>query len=142
MKYTSTRLVGLDEALERIHYEIRSFHKRVTQRGLLKAGLYIESMSLKQVPVVTGTLRSSQKTELFPARLGLTSFVRVGYYTAYAFRTHENPFAGRTQGFGPSGRPYPEGTWSKVGKWKFLQHPVQYNVPGILKIIVNEAKVR
>lgn len=75
------------------------------------------------VPVVTGALRSSIRTEE-PVVTRTSAFVMVaagGAAVKYALRVHENPRAGRTGGVSPQGRRYKR--WSRVGQWKFLETP-------------------
>lgn len=85
------------------------------------------------VPVVTGALRSSGHVQK-PKFLGSTVTVTLGFGGAsasYALEVHENPRAGKTYGMSPSGFPYPPGTWSKVGQWKFLTEPVTLSLPRV-----------
>ncbi|NBV78922.1 MAG: hypothetical protein EBR62_03545 [Verrucomicrobia bacterium] len=76
-------------------------------------------------PVVTGTLRSSIRAEP-PSVTGARAVVQVaagGGSVKYGLAVHENPRAGHTQGFSPSGRRYKR--WSRVGEWKFIETPVR-----------------
>ena len=67
--------------------------------------------------------------------------VAIGYSAFYAPFVHENPRAGRTGGFSPSGRQYkPEkGSSRQVfavgGNWKFLEGPLRRERRMILQII-------
>lgn len=77
------------------------------------------------VPVVTGALRSSIRTEppVVTPRSASVVIAAGGAAAAYARVTHENPRAGKTGGFSPSGRRYKR--WSRVGEWKFIETPVR-----------------
>jgi hypothetical protein len=79
------------------------------------------------VPVVTGALRGSAL--VYPPEIdGSTITVVFGYggqAMPYARAVHENPRAGKTGGVSPTGRRYPEGTYSTVGQWHFLSDPVR-----------------
>ena len=74
-------------------------------------------------PVITGTLRSSIRTEQPElGRRGAKVIVAAGGAAAsYAKIVHENPRAGQTGGMSPSGRRYKR--WSRVGEWKYLETP-------------------
>jgi hypothetical protein len=65
--------------------------------------------------------------------------VHVGYSAFYAPIVHENPRAGQTGGVSPSGYVYPEGTYSTVGQWKFLQAAIQDNMGKLLSLIATFA---
>lgn len=76
-------------------------------------------------PVVTGTLRSSIRTEP-PVISATVASVRVaagGGAAKYGLRVHENPRTGQTGGLSPSGRRYKR--WSRVGQWKYLEIPAR-----------------
>ena len=66
--------------------------------------------------------------------------VHVGYSAYYAPWVHENPRAGITGGKSPSGRKYPEGTYSVVGQWKFLQAAIENNMTKLLSIVAAFAR--
>lgn len=63
----------------------------------------------------------------------------IGFSAAYALRTHENPRSGNTGGASPSGKPYPEGSYAKVGQYKFLETPLK-ETNRIITIIKSKAK--
>jgi hypothetical protein len=65
--------------------------------------------------------------------------VHVGYSAFYSPIVHENPRAGNTGGVSPSGYIYPEGTYSTVGQWKFLQTAIQNNMGKLLSLIATFA---
>jgi hypothetical protein len=84
----------------------------------------------KYVPVATGNLRSSIRSE-GPTIEGskiTVSVVAGGPAAPYALKVHENPRAGKTGGVSPSGRPYPrtkggKPTWATRGQWKYIETP-------------------
>jgi hypothetical protein len=86
--------------------------------------------SRRLVPVVTNTLRSSGTVEA-PVITADEVSVGMGYGGAakkYARKVHENPRAGKTGGFSPSGKKYYPRPgipvpYSTVGEWKFLEKP-------------------
>lgn len=63
----------------------------------------------------------------------------IGFSAAYALKTHENPRSGNTGGVSPSGKPYPEGSYAKVGQYKFLETPLK-ETNRIASIIKQRAK--
>jgi hypothetical protein len=65
--------------------------------------------------------------------------VHVGYSAFYSPLAHENPRTGNTGGISPSGYIYPEGTYSTVGQWKFLQMAIQNNMNKLLSWIATFA---
>lgn len=107
--------------------------KRVSRKGILKAGLYVQGEAQKQVPRAQGTLAASSFIASDLATKGGT--VYVGYHAIYAAAVHENPMSGKTMGMSPSGYPYKAGTWAKTGNWKYLENPIKENIPQILRII-------
>lgn len=85
----------------------------------------------KLTPVVTGALRASGFVQT-PTISDRTIEVVMGFggsASAYALSVHENPRAGQTQGFAPSGQRYKR--WSRVGQWKFLEQPFLARVSGL-----------
>lgn len=92
--------------------------------GLVAHAETVMTESKTQAPVVTGTLRASGFVA--PAEIaGPEVTVTLGYggaAAAYALPVHENPRAGHTMGFSPSGHKYRQ--WSRVGNWKYLEAPL------------------
>lgn len=77
------------------------------------------------VPVVTAALKNSIQT-YGPYLESDAVEVIVGAGNSavkYAVSVHENPRSGKTGGVSPSGRKYPDNKWSRVGQWKYLEHP-------------------
>ena len=64
----------------------------------------------------------------------------IGFSAAYALRTHENPRSGHTGGSSPSNKPYPEGSYAKVGEYKFLETPLK-ETNRIMRIIKSKANL-
>ncbi len=76
-------------------------------------------------PVDTGALRSSGFVN-FPEIKDGEIEITMGYggpAAPYALAVHENPRAGKTQGFSPKGARYKH--WAKTGQWKYLETPVK-----------------
>ena len=91
------------------------------------------------VPVDTGNLRASGHVRLPEVNGGLITIdfgfggpAGIGNMpgensnstdVGYAEAVHENPRAGKTGGFSPSGKKYKR--YSQVGQWKYLETPVK-----------------
>lgn len=87
------------------------------ERGLKRAGLYVQRLSQKVVPILTGTLKNSAGTRMFGK--GAHATAAVFYTAAYAVYVHE-----RTD------------LKHKTGKQaKFLEEPARSNKANILRII-------
>jgi len=86
----------------------------------------IMAQAREGTPVVSGNLRASGL--VYPPIVeGNTISVTFGFggmSTPYAAAVHWNPRSGHTGGFSPSGRRYPEGTYSLVGGPYFLSNVV------------------
>lgn len=67
------------------------------ERGLKKAGLYLQAKSQKEVPVEFGVLRASAFTRA--EGKGLGTRIIVGYTAAYAIYVHENLDAAHGRAF-------------------------------------------
>jgi len=87
----------------------------------------IMAQAREGTPVVSGNLRASGL--VYPPEIeGNTISVTFGFggmSTPYAAAVHWNPRSGHTGGFSPSGRRYPEGTYSVVGGPYFLSNAVR-----------------
>lgn len=77
--------------------------------------------SQNEVPRDQGNLAGSGSTPPI-IRRGTRFIAEIVYSAAYALRVHENPRAGKTGGRSPSGARYR--SWARVGKWKYLEHPM------------------
>ncbi len=62
----------------------------------------------------------------------------IGFSAIYALGVHENSRSGNTGGSSPSGKPYKDGSFSKVGQWKFLETPLK-ETNRILNIIKSKS---
>jgi len=115
--------------------------RQVTQRlqaletGLVTAlaqALYTRAQRImtkarEGTPEVSGNLRASGLVYP-PVVEGNTISVTFGFggmSTRYAAAVHWNPRSGHTGGFSPTGRRYPEGTYSLVGGPYFLSNAVK-----------------
>jgi hypothetical protein len=113
-------------------------------RVTLDAALYQEGERIMAdskatyVPVDTGTLRASGRVDP-PMQEGGVTVVTLGYggpSAQYALAVHENPRAGHTGGFSPSGRPYAH--YAKVGEWKYLETPWKAAAAGLVERLASE----
>ena len=72
----------------------------------------------------------------------------VGYGAVYAMSVHENPRSGKTGGKSPTGKAYkpPKGSarqvYSEVGRYKFLEAPMNTEAKKIFTIIKERAKIK
>jgi hypothetical protein len=141
---------GIDEVLKNLNKEIKGIEGR-TKGSMVKVGLFVESRSMPECPVVSSNLKNSRYFEAFDTLKGPA--VEVGYTATYAPFVHENPRAGKTGGVSPKGVAYkapinPSGkrstqaVFSVVGKWKFLEDPLKKNARRILVIIKESAKLK
>ena len=108
---------------------------RTLATPLLMEAELVMTESKKQVPVVTSNLKNTGHVNP-PEMRGNELSVELGYGSTaepYALSVHENPRAGKTAGMSPSGKRYRKGTWSKVGKWKYLEDPLNDATPKIMK---------
>lgn len=78
---------GLSTVLKNIR-AVKKEHAAAVERGLVKAGLFLQRASQKIVPVDTGALKNSAFTR--KEGEGLKTKVRVGYTKEYAIYVHEN----------------------------------------------------
>jgi len=81
------RVTGLRTVIKALQ-EARKRHGKGIERGLKKAGLFLQAESQKIVPVDLGPLRASAFTRA--SGRGAGTEVRVGYTAAYAVYVHEN----------------------------------------------------
>lgn len=99
---------------------------------LVQRGERVMSLSVREAPVLDGTLRSSR--QVTPPEYSANQVeVVIGYGGAankYALKAHENPRTGKTGGVSPSGKKYRR--WSTVGKWHFLIDPFLAEQSGTL----------
>lgn len=93
------------------------------ERGLVKAGKFLQRESQKIVPVDTGALKNSAFTRKRWAGTKRVD-VLVGYTMSYAIYVHENPHA----------------THKKGKTWKFLEIPLRKFKGKLREIIETELK--
>jgi hypothetical protein len=105
--------------------------------NIAKKALFAEAANIiadskeNYVPVDTGNLRKSAHTDK-PKFHNKTIFITFGYgglAASYAADVHENPRAGKTGGYSPSGHKYK--TWAKTGGWKYLEFPLKKALNGM-----------
>lgn len=102
--------------------QVTAAQQQAARQWLREKGESIMTEAKELCPVVTGALRSSGGVIAEAGGDQIILFFG-GVAARYALRTHENPRAGRTGGVSPSGRRYPDGTFSTVGQWKWLETP-------------------
>ena len=95
---------------------------QVAAQALRIEQLSVARESAAEVPVDTGILRASRQEPL-PFRRGSTIVAVIEYTALYALSVHENPRSGQTGGVSPSGSR--RNRFARVGKWKYLEHPMQ-----------------
>ena len=83
-------------------------------------GEIIKNLSQERVPVDTGNLQSSATNTQTSGGGAIEQTIAYGGPAGrYAWRVHENPRAGKTEGVSPKGRKYSR--WAKQGGWKYLE---------------------
>jgi hypothetical protein len=120
-------VVGFDEVMRNLNREIEGIKDR-SRDGLLEAGIQIQAVSDKRVPVEYGNLRGSSYTRFTPED---PNVVEVGYGAAYAPFVHSftrEELRGRRR---PSGL----GTYWNPGRSRFLQSSVEDNLFKIVDIV-------
>jgi len=114
------------------------------ERGLKRAGLFIQNESTDIVPVQLGVLKASAYTRA--KGKGFKTTVFVGYTAAYAIYVHENPFATHGEVYNMKHKErlaHARVTTVKSGnfqrgenqQYKFLEVPVKRKQAEILEII-------
>lgn len=123
-------VTGADAVTQKILALVQAAPERVANALHDEAELTMTEAN-KLVPVVTGTLRASGyvPAATIAGRVIEQTLGFGGAASAYALITHENPRAGQTAGFSPSGQRYTR--WSRVGQWKFLEQPFLARVSGL-----------
>jgi hypothetical protein len=116
------KVIGVEEIQRKLREANVTLGSEI-QRGLTKAGLFLQRESQKVVPVEFGILKNSAGTRVIGS--GWYTDVVVFYAASYAVYVHE-----RTE------------LKHKKGKMaKFLETPARENKEKILKIIAGEAKI-
>jgi len=125
------KVVGLENVLKNLNEQIAGIESR-SMAGLFEAGLKVEAVSNRKVPVHLDNLRAGSYTR----KGSEDKTVEIGYTAAYAVFVHENmeqklkgqPRAsGKGVYWGPSGQP------------KFLESTINENQKNILEIIRKRA---
>jgi len=83
----TTKVTGVRGVLSELDKATKSIQRRA-ERGVKKAGVFLQRKSLLLVPVDTGVLRASSFVRKQGS--GLSTVVFVGYTTAYAVYVHED----------------------------------------------------
>lgn len=113
---------GVSNLISKLKQKSDQFAKG-TERGVIKAGLFLQRQSQLVVPVDTGNLRAGAFTRKEAGTSGFKTVVAVGYVAAYAIYVHENLDARHKPG--------------KIAK--FLERPFRENKAKLLQIIKEEA---
>lgn len=125
---------NIDKVLENLNKEISKIENR-SSAGLMAAGLKVQALAQRRVPVEYGNLRASAFTRKTPED---PLSVEVGFTAAYAVYIHEN----MEQTL--KGQPRPSGLgvyWGPDGQPKFLESALNELQNEIVQIIVKYAKV-
>ena len=110
IEYTDTATQGFRRAANQVIPITMSFLDEKGQRLLDDAQ--------QLVPYDTGKLHDSGRL-LRAQQVGNAIEVTVEFTASYAWKTHENPRAGRTRGVSPSGHKYKH--FAFTGQWKYLE---------------------
>lgn len=129
------------DTLQRLNARVQAIEGQ-TIGGLLAAGLKVQRLSQKRVPVEYGKLRASAYTRKaigIDAEAGIYNAmaVEVGYSAAYAVFVHEN------MGMKLSGVKRPSGLghyWGPSGQPKYLQSAVVELQDDIVKTVAEFAR--
>jgi hypothetical protein len=142
------RLVGADK-LRKALATAQKRHEKGIERGLKKAGLYLQRMSMLIVPVQFGILRASAFTR--HTGRGFQTEVRVGYTAAYAVFVHENPRAAHGKEFNEkhadkiaAARGPARKVWFNRGpnqQYKYLEKPLREGRNKMAQIVIDEARL-
>lgn len=114
----STDTSAFDRSIQRALRQSPQLGIAALRREQLRT--YRESQD--EVPVDTGNLAASGQTPQPVLRGGAIQAI-IEYTAAYAWVVHENPRSGQTGGVSPQGRRYR--SFARVGKWKYLEHPMR-----------------
>jgi len=141
-----TKVEGMQEVKRNVRGATRSMGRGVSV-GLRRAGLTLQAMSQRIVPVQTGNLKASAFTRHSGG--GFDTVVTVGYTAAYAVFVHENLEAAHGEEFNrkhadkirmASTRAQRK-VWFRRGpnqQAKFLERPMRENKRKLLEIVKRE----
>lgn len=124
---------GFDEVIRNLNREIAGIKSR-SRDGLLEAGIQVEGVSDRRVPVEYGNLRGSSYARFTPED---PDTVEIGYTAAYAPFVHSN----RQEKLRGRARPSGLGTYWNPGRSLFLQSALEDNLFGIVEIIRRRGSV-
>jgi hypothetical protein len=122
---------GFDEVMRNLDRELANIEGNARE-GLLEAGIQIQGVSDRRIPVEFGNLRGSSYARFAPDD---DSIVEVGYGAAYAPFVHsatEEKLRGQAR---PSGL----GTYWNPGRSQFLQSSIEDNLFLIVDIVRSRA---
>lgn len=124
---------GLNGLQARIEAMGRDTPKVVEAALYAEANVILDDSVTNYVPYDQGGLANSGKVEL-PVTRGTEVSVTLGYGADYALDVHENPRAGKTEGWNPDGtRRYPH--WARRGEWKYLETPLKAHSPEVAQVL-------
>jgi len=115
--------------------------RKALERGVVKAGLYIQRESQRIVPVDTGNLKASAFTRKIGS--GVKFDVIVGYTASYAIYVHENIEEKNKGEPRPRRRGVDRGNfWDPPGRGqsKFLETPAREGKRRLIQIVRKEAE--
>ncbi len=118
-KILTVKVLGVRDIIRNISKTNQEMARRL-EKGLIKAGFFIQRKSQQRVPVDTGALKNSAYTAKNGS--GLSTEVLVGYTQSYAIYVHEILTARH----------------KPPTMAKFLEYPVRWNQDNILNIIRDE----
>jgi hypothetical protein len=153
MSINRIQVTGLENILSSLKRAEKMFATGI-ERGLVKAGLFLQVKSQEIVPVQTGNLKGSAFTRN-EGGTGFETDITVGYTSNYAVYVHEDLNAAHGVDFNIkhidkiATAPHRKGKsrdkmWFHRGVYqqaKFLEKPARDNRSEIIKIIANEAKL-
>jgi hypothetical protein len=155
MAMFSVTLTGTEAVAAQIREQVQQVPKYVAT-AMYQEALEIARNAQKLAPRASGNLANSAHVEL-PKIEGEQIEVKLGFGgtsgagnlkegvtnkddVGYALYVHENPRAGKTGGMSPSGVKYPFDKWSRVGQWKYLEHPFLAAAKGMAERIAEKVK--
>lgn len=127
-------VVGFEEVIRNLNAELAGLEAR-SRDGLLEAGIQIQAVSDRRVPVEYGNLRGSSYTRFLPED---PNVVEVGYGAAYAPFVHFNT----GEELRGKRRPSDLGTYWNPGRSLFLQSAIEDNLFKIVDIVRQKAAIQ
>jgi|WetSurMetagenome_2_1015567.scaffolds.fasta_scaffold239049_3 hypothetical protein len=153
MAMFSVTLTGTEAVAAQIREQVQQVPKYVAA-AMYQEALGIARSAQKLAPRALGNLANSAHVELpkidgeqIEVQLGFGGTAGFGNVegtnkddVGYALYVHENPRAGKTGGMSPSGVKYPFDKWSRVGQWKYLEHPFLAAAKGMAERIAEKVR--